>query len=300
MGKPIRYYLGRVLKRGEMTWDKIAEAMRDPVTIEYRGTKYSFIDFEVFDGPGEELGFVAKIAKYRHQGAVDVVHEVQHASVEASVVNLIDATSAFVYLPGFSGLAYRHVWNSFPSDQFERVFKELIETKYQKFFVGCDIEPVTDLRTFVSRLSRLERITELNATVVPPNPMFGPCWKSLFEYMKKRRLTEASIKEHAEVGIETRLKEIANAILREQDPQKIVVLMEPLLGGVGDAALLMAADGYGRARVVGREDNHDVIIRTSDNQKSFMIEGGHSSQMLYELALHEYRKNTFERGLEHP
>lgn len=300
MGKQTRYYLGRVLKRGEMTSERLIDAMRDPVTIEYRGTKYSFIDFEIFDSPGQEMGFAAKIAKYRQQGAVEVVHEAQHASGEASVVNLIDAASAFVYLPGFSGLAYRHIWNSFPSEQFERVFKELIETKYQKFFVGCDVEPVTDLRTFVTRLSKLDKITELNATVVPPNPLFGPCWKSLFEYIKKRKLVEASIKEQSIGGIETRLKEIANAILKEQDPQQMVRLMEPLLGGVGDAALLMAADGYGRARVVGRENNHEVIIRTSDNQKSFMFESSQSSKILYEMAVEEFRKNTSERGLEHP
>lgn len=300
MGKQARYYLGRVLKRGEMTSERVIDAMRDPVTIEYRGTRYSFIDFEVFDAPGQEIGFAAKIAKYRQQGAVEVVHEAQHASAEASVVNLIDAASPFVYLPGFSGLVYRHIWNSFPSEQFERVFKELVETRFQKFFVACDIEPVTDLRTFVTRLSKLDKITELNATVVPPNPLFGPCWKSLFEYMKKRKLIEASIKEHSSSGIDTRLKDIADAILHEQDPHEMTKLMEPLLGGVGDAALLMAADGYGRARVVGRENNHEVIIRTSDNQKSFMFESSQSSRILYEIAVEEFNKNTSERGLEHP
>lgn len=300
MGKQTRYYLGRVLKKGEMTSEKVIEAMRDPVTIEYRGTKYSFIDFEVFDAPGQEIGFAAKIAKYRQQGAVDVVHEAQHTSAEASVINLIDAASSFVYLPGFSGLAYRHIWNSFPSDQFERVFKELVETKYQKFFVGCDVDPVTDLRTFVTRLSKLDRITELNATVVPPNPLFGPCWESLFKYMKKRNLAEVSIKEQAIGGIETRLKEIANAILEEPDPQQMIQLMEPLLDGVGDAAILMAADGYGRARVAGKENNRDVVIRTSDNQKNFLFEGSQSSQILYQIAVEEFRKNTSERKLEHP
>ncbi len=137
--------------------------------------------------------------------------------------------------------------------------------RYQKFFVGCDIQPVVDLRTFVTRLSKLDHINELHATVMPPNPLFGPCWKSLFEYMKKRNLTEASIKEQATTGIETRLKEIAAAVLRETDAQQMVELMEPLLDGVGDAALLMAADGYGRARVKGVEDGRTVVIRTSEN-----------------------------------
>ena len=114
MARQARYYLARVLKRGELTADKIAMAMREPATVEYRGTRYSFIDFEAIGVSGQETGFYAKLAKYQQQGAVEVVHEEQHASAEAEVPNLIDAASAFVYLPGFSGLAYRHIWNSFP------------------------------------------------------------------------------------------------------------------------------------------------------------------------------------------
>lgn len=300
MGKQTRYYLGRLLKRGEMTSDKVIEAMRDPVTIEYRGTKYSFIDFESFGAPGQEIGFFAKIAKYKQQGAVGVVHEAKHTSAETEVLNLIDAASAFVYLPGFSGVAYRHIWNSFPSDQFERVFKELVETRQEKFFVGCDIEPVIDLRTFVTRLSKLDRITELLATVMPPNPLFGPCWKSLSAYLKQRKLTEATIKEVSDAGIQTRLKEIAAAILDKRDARQMVELMEPLLDGVGDAALLMAADGYGRARVKGVEDGRAVVIRTSENQKSFMFDGDPNPRLLFELAFDVFTKISKDRGLEHP
>ncbi|GGX23094.1 hypothetical protein [Undibacterium macrobrachii] len=300
MGKLTRYYLGRVLKRGEMTSKKIVEAMQNPIIIEYRGTKYSFIDFEKFDGPGQEIGYFAKIAKYKQLGAVEVVQEAQHTSAETPVLNRIDAASAFVYIPGFSGITYRHIWGVFPSEQFEKVFKELVEMRHQKFFVGCDIEPIVDLRTFVARLSKLDKITELNATVKPPNPLFGPCWKSLSEYLLKRKLVEASFKETAPSGIETNLKSIAVAVLDDNTSKNMVELMEPLLDGVGDAALLMAADGYGHARIKGIEEARDVVIRTSENQKSFMFEGEPNPKLLYQHAVDVFRRHTEERGLEHP
>jgi hypothetical protein len=300
MAHHVRYYLARVLKRGELDSSGIVTAMRDPMTAEYRGTRYSFIDFEVISISGKEVGFYAKLAKYKQQGAVGVVHEEQHTSAEAEVRNLIDAASSFVYIPEFSGLAYRHVWNKFPSDQFERVFKELIESKFQKFFVGCDIEPITDLRTFVTRLLRIQRITELYATVSPPNPLFAPCWKSLSDYLRKRKLADIQIREQANAGIETRLREIAEAVLKEQSASVLVELMEPLLDGVGDAALLMAADGYGRARVKGVEDNHEVVIRTSDNQRSFLLDADPSPQLLFDMTYETLQKINQERGLEHP
>lgn len=300
MSRLARYYLARVLKRGDLTPEKVALAMREPVTVEYRGTRYSFIDFEVFGSPGRERGYYAKLAKYKQQGAVEVVREEQHASAEAEIPNLIDAASPFVYLPGFGGIAYRHVWNVFPREQFERVFKELIEGKYKKFFVGCDIEPITDLRTFVMRLSRLEVITEMKAKVVPPNPLFAPCWKSLSEYMRKRSLVEAEIREQSQGGINTRIKEIASAVLEERAPTELPAMMEPLLDGVGDAALLMAADGYGHARVTGLEDRREVVIRTSENQKSFMFEGDPDPAMLFEHAEEVFLGINEERGLNHP
>lgn len=300
MSRQAKFYLGRVRKRGDLTAPLIVEAMRDPVAIEYRGTRYSFIDYRSFGAPGQETGFYAKIAKYRQLGAVEVVREEQHASAQAAVPYLIDVSSPFVYLPGFSGLTYRHIWSKFPSDQFEKVFKDLVEAKYQKFFVGCDVEPIADLRTFVSRLSGLSAITELQASVFPPNPLFGPCWKSLSEYLRKRKLTEAVIKEEAPQGIETKLPEIAKAVLAELPAADLIELMEPLLDGLGDAALLMAADGYGRARVKGLEHGRPVIIRTSENQKSFLFEGDPEPERLFEHSFEAFKKINDERGLEHP
>lgn len=300
MSKQARYYLGRVLKRAEMTAEKLAAAVREPETVEYRGTRYSFIDFEVIGSSAEAPGFYAKLVKYKQQGAVTVVHEELHASQSTEVPNLVDAASPFVYVPQFSGIAYRHIWNALPSEQFERVFKELVETKYRKFFVGCDVEPITDFRTFVARLSRLDRITELQASVMPPNPLFGPCWQSLADYLRKRRLEEVQIKEQSAAGIQTRLKEIAEAALREAAADSWRQLMEPLLEGVGDAALLMAADGYGRGRVKGVEDGKDVVVRTSDNQKSFLFDSDPNPGRLFEYAYDQLKRNSEEQGLKHP
>ncbi len=300
MSKQARYYLGRVLKRSEMTAEKLASAVREPVTVEYRGTRYSFIDFEAIGTPADSAGFYAKLVKYKQQGAVTVVHEELHASKSAEVTNLIDAASPFVCVPQYSGIAYRHIWNALPSDQFERVFKELVERKYDKFFIGCDVEPITDFRTFVSRLSKLERITELQASVVPPNPLFGPCWESLAEYLRRRRLEEVQIKEQATEGIRTQLKEIAQAALRDAAADQWQQLMEPLLDGVGDAALLMAADGYGRGRVRGLEHGKEVVVRTSENQKSFVFDSDPNPARLFEYAFDQLKRNAEEQGLKHP
>lgn len=298
MARQSRFYLARILKRGALTGDMIVEAMREPATIDFRGTRYSFTDLQRFTFKGS-YGYVARLAKYKQEGAVSVVQEVEHVSAEASVPNLIDVSSQFVYIPEFGGLAYRHVWGSFPRDQFERVFSALIANKF--LLVGCDIEAIVDLRTFVMRLARLDIITELSAKVFPPNPLFGPCWKSLSEYLRKRNLKEASIREYSDSGIQTRVKDIATAVSNPSGgSENAKTLMEPLLDGVGDAALLMAADGYGRAKVAGREADKFVVIRTSENQKSFLASSDSPPEALFEKAYLALEGVSDERSLEHP
>ena len=129
----------------------------------------------------------------------------------------------------------------------------------------------------------------LQAKVRPPNPLFGPCWQSLRDYIKKRNLDEISINEESEQGVKTNLAEIAEIILkREEKPEDIVKKMEPLMGGVGDAAVLMAADGYGKAKVIGTEGTNIIVIRTSENQKSFLLEKEPGKEIFFKTAHKEF------------
>ena len=298
MARQSRFYLARVNKRGALTSQRVVEAFIEPMIISLRGSRYSFTDFREIRLNGN-VGYYARIAKYREEGAVTVLQEAKHVSVEASIPNLIEASSPFVYIPAFGGLAYRHMWNVFPRELFERLFSALVEQKY--LLAGCDVTPVVDLRTFVMRLSKLDVITELSATVTPPNPLFGPCWKSLSEYLRKRDLQKMTVKEQSDSGIDTRLKELAARVLELGESEaQIKELMETLLDGVGDAALLMAADGYGRGRVTGREGDHFTVIRTSENQKSFALEVDPDPHVLFERAYYAFIQISDERGLQHP
>ncbi|MEW6058427.1 MAG: hypothetical protein AB1540_17640 [Bdellovibrionota bacterium] len=81
--------------------------------------------------------------------------------------------------------------------------------------------------------------------------------------------------------------------------EELQTMMEPLLGGVGDAAILMAADGYGSGKVVGVEETRTVTIRTSENQKSFVSDGDPSPEELYRIAYEQFAKINNERYLDH-
>ena len=294
-----RFYLGRVIKLGNLTSDGVIGAIRESVSVQIRGIRYTFTDFQIFRTNGQVKGGYARLAKYRAEGTVEVVRPDVHSMGQEAIENLIEASSPFIYLPEFSGIAYKHVWN-LQREQFVRAFCELVEAKEHNFFVRCDIEPVTDLRTFVTRLARLEKITLLQASVKPPNPLFGPCWEPLKEYVKKRRLEEVTIKEESVAGISTKVAEIATKMSAgTTSAPELRELMEPLLNGVGDAALLMAADGYGHGKVVGTEENRTVTIKTSENQKSFVFDSDPAPEELFQTVYEQFGKINDERYLNH-
>jgi len=230
MASSARFYLARVIKIGNLTTEGIIKATREPSFVALRGIRYTFTDFQQFGPDNKPRGVFARLAKYRPEGAVEVVHHDVHASGQEPIENLIEATSPFVYLPEFSGIAYKHVWNLLERNQFSRAFCELIEASQDKFFIKCELEPVTDIRTFVSRLAKLEKIIRLQAIVKPPNPLFGPCWESLKEYLEKRKLQEVSIREEAPQGISTQISQIAAAISNGEATPTILRLLQRICG----------------------------------------------------------------------
>ena len=209
--------------------------------------------------------------------------------------NKLEASSSFVYLPECSGIAFLHVWNGIQENVFPRRFKSIIEKAFGNFFVNCEIESISDYRAFKSRLKNLDKYTEFSATVHPPNPLFGRLWGGLNEYIESRNASEVTIKEQASKsdGLQSRLIELMEKIVESSD-------YEPgFKPDIADAAILMAADGYGRGKVVGEENGEEVVVKTSDSQKSFSHDKEPSPEDLAGAAKVQFDKVSKERDMKH-
>src|SRR5207244_1550726 len=93
--------------------------------------------------------------------------------------NLSVAASPFVYIPAHSGIAFLNVAQHIEPQIFANRFADLMKSPYDNFFVDCEIEFVSDLRTFAMKLEKLDSIYRLEANLYPPNPVFGPLWRGL-------------------------------------------------------------------------------------------------------------------------
>ena len=167
--------------------------------------------------------------------------------------------------------------------------------RFYDFFIECNIEAVSDLATFYGRVSALSSIELIQAKVRPPNPLFGPLWESLKDYLRKRKVAELKIEEKSDKGQEilSNLKElIASA---EKEPA--VLKQSP--PDITDAAILMATDGYGQGKLHGFEGKKKVVICTSDSIKNFKFETEPDPEKLYEAAEGAFREISEKRHMEH-
>jgi hypothetical protein len=289
-----RYYLGRVIKLGTLDQQRLMDAISNAATIAVGKARWTITN--VLDERNARQPFLfGKLSKFSDQGHVKLVDTKNRSEVDAIAENLLIASANFVYLPQYSGLAYMHVWNHVEADIFARRFKEIVEATYENFFVGCSVEAVSDYRSFGVKLRGLERIHELSARVHPPNPLFGRLWGSLNSYVAQRNASEVSIREAQDSrgGLATQIAKLVSSILENSEYQPDFDV------AVGDAAILMAADGYGTGRVVGEQDGEQVTIRTSDAQKTFLFSTEPTPAELASEAEKHFRRTSKERDMRH-
>lgn len=278
-----------------MDQSKLIEAIKNPVVVEKGQYKWTIVDVQ--EGTVGKSPYVfGNLAKYEDTGTVPIVEESERAQYEMPVPGLLIAKSPFVYFRDFSGIAYMHVWNSIEEKAFRRRFSKIICKKYDDFFVDCAIESISDIRSFTGKVGGLKAILEVKARVQPPNPLFGICWKSLHKYMTERRAAVVSVKEESPAergGLSTEIQDLMLKVLAK----KFDAIGVP---SMTDAALLMAADGYGRGQVIGIDgDSTQVIVRTTDTQKSFLFAKEPSAQALAEQVYQMLEAVSIERKMKH-
>ena len=167
------YYVGRVLKLGRLDQSMLLDAIRKPASIKHRDSAWTIIDISEVLQPGCHFIF-GRLSKYAPEGEVGVVDEETNSEKKQIEPNLLVASSPFVYIPEHSGIAFLNISGQIETNMFIRRFRDIINKTYDHFFVDCDIELISDLKSFASKLSSLDGIFKIEARISPPNPLFSP------------------------------------------------------------------------------------------------------------------------------
>ena len=291
------YYVGRVLKLGLLDQTMLIDGILRPASIKNRGSKWTIIDSQEYK-QGENHFIYGRLSKYAPDGEVTIIDEVKRQQIQQSEPNLLVASSPFVYIPSHSGIAFLNVYSHIEQKTFIDRFSKIIEESHNGFFVDCDIELISDLKSFAAKLGGLDRIHQINSKISPPNPLFGPLWSSLKDYLIERNTDRMTIIENAPEAksIETDLPNIVQ-LAAEQEGEQEYFTEEEI--PIGDAAILMAADGYGSGTVRGIQEDEVVTIKTSETAKNFSFTKLPDPYELYEKVLSIFEKIKKNRHMQH-
>lgn len=295
MARNATYYLGRVLKLGTLTQDSLLQALEAPRPLVSRGGNWTFLD--VTAGPDRKYIY-GRLARYLPEGKVDVVVPDTLSTEQQVEPNLLVASTPFVYIPEHSGIAFRANASRIDHLTFIRRFCSIVERSLDHFFVDCDIALITDLRAFATRVSALDAIYRIQSRVSPPNPLFGPLWENLKDYLIQRNTDRMNLREDAGPGesIRSVLPELAwNYSGTLEYPRSELLRPVP----VGDAAILMAVDGYGVGTIRGRSDGEQVVIRTSETIANFTFAKEPLPGELYVAANDQLQRIKEDRYMDH-
>jgi hypothetical protein len=289
--------LGHIVKMGHLSSEMIVKAIFNPKPVTWWNSAWSFFDAQLFTK--NEVNFIlAKLSKFNPEGTVIISDPRTKQEVVQAEPNLRIASSVFIYIPEVSGIAFTKAYNHIDQFHFIHEFASIIKNTYDDFFVECDIHLITDLHTFAEKLMSLKGIYKISAKVNPPNPLFSPLWEPLKDYIKSRNSAKMIIREDAgaDKPLNTNLPEHVMAVANQTSE----VPYEPKTPlAIGDAAILMAADGYGTGTVRGIRENDMVVIKTSDTVRNFDFDRVPDPQELFDVAYDIFKRIEKDRHMEH-
>lgn len=265
MAKYGTYFISRLIKVGEIYQDDILAALSEPKTITARSASYTITHFteHIFKN---ETYYYGRLTKFKAEGLVKVIDRTKNREIDQIEPDLIIASSPFLFMPEYSCFVYLRIWNQIDLTTFSARIREIILASKDFFLVDCELQPVSDIKSFLDKIRRISIIHEIKAKVNPPNPLFGHLWKSLERYLANRNLDELKIAEKAaDKPINTNLIEL----LQQIDDNFDISGIDPNSIQIGDAAILMSIDGYGSGSIEGQIDQKYITIRT--NQKSVQL-----------------------------
>ena len=172
------YYLGRISKLGFEN-DMFYEAISNPKPISIGEYSWTITDINKIKRIDNDPYIFGKLTKFIPEGHVKVLDRNTSSEKDQLESDLIIASSPFVYIPEYAGIAYLHIWNQIKQKTFINRFEKIIIEKYDNFFIDFRIKPITDLVGFLEHLSKFSSINMIKARVTPPNPLYGHLWKSL-------------------------------------------------------------------------------------------------------------------------
>lgn len=321
MGRRTKFFVGRMHKPDDITWPDFLHLTQNSKTLNETLKKWAITDLSTFVSERGESFWHGHLTCYDSSGQVSVVDEDARKHASAPQPNLILASAPFVFLPDEAAIAYAPGIGRFSESLFRAKFCQVLGATRNSPLDEFEINVISDVRSFIERLGTVVEVTSIGVELLPPNPLYSVYWKPLFEYLSQRRLRKLRLEERVRKGesIPTELKSLKLPALSPkawegEDDDKIVadsLQEEPTnqpnqtvgpskVSSQTDAALLMAADGYGDGTVSGLDMRRKPItIHTRSSAMTVMVPSPPAPQQINANVRMKLREAGVQRNWKH-
>lgn len=244
-------------------FDKVF-GLNKPYSDQYN--KYMFLKVQKISYL-QQYFFLGKVVKYKSVDEEIVIEDSKAlglSTVKDAVVSKLD----FVLHPYSSIIAYRPIPSRFSPSQFRNTFARLIEMAFDNLFISVIIEAINEESQIHETFKKFQSINMININLHPSNPNNRDVWVNI-----DNELIALNAKEYQQT-----------IIGKPGGLNKESVEKSDLYSGI-----IMAADGYGDASVVGMlEDGTVTTISTADNPKETKVYLDDVPEKLLDQLIHPF------------
>lgn len=235
----VNYYFGRLnlISAYSDKEEFLLNSLRKGVVIDKRDFEWGFFNVSVILMDGVKF-YSGYLTKYKSQKEEDTVDEVKKQLSKTTIQNRAIASSIFFLQPITGIIAYHPRPGIIGINQFKEIFSELIETANDHIMVDAEIQSIDEELEILEAIRKFDKITSLFIELHPSNPHNRQRWKKTDERLQRMKVERYKQHYQSDKGL----------------------IVDPEDDAYGD--ILMAADGYGRADIIGEKDNKESTAST--------------------------------------
>ena len=205
-------------------------SLESKATVSKRESDWGFFDVKklVFETENYFLGY---LVKYRPRDLGETVDKNSHTITNTTINDHVQAKSHFILHIKSGLICYRPMLGLISDNQFRQLFKEIFEAANANMLVNVEISPVGDPTEIISAIKDFDIIRSIEFNLHPSNPRFNDKWKEIDQKMRMLQADYYKGSFHGENGLKA-----------EQNGE---IMSE----------ILMAIDGYGKAKIHGLKGN---------------------------------------------
>lgn len=170
------------------------------------------------------------LVKYRLESDEEIADEENNILKTTTVNDKIISKSKFIFHRESNIIAYHPIKGKISNDQFKKLFCKIFERANNNVFVTAQIQTIDDESKIFESIKQFDKITTLTIELHPSNPTNRDRWKKTDE-----KLHDMKVEKYYE-------KYVSNDNINIDE------------NGEAFGNILMAADGYGEAQIIGLKD----------------------------------------------